>query len=107
MFKILALIIAISSGQPLDVLVSKNTPTECPDAVTMATIRDALQAQLDAQDGLKNVVKVDAMECVKVEDVEDVGNRLMNPFPAQRPSFYPEDQPGHWGKYFSDARIES
>lgn len=74
MFKILALVIAISTGQPIDVLVSNATIAECPPSLLMDGIKDRLQSELEKQN---DKIKVSTLECVTLEEVESTAKRLM------------------------------
>ena len=74
MFKILALVIAISTGQPIDVFVSNATLVECPPSLQMDVIRDKLQSELEKQN---DKIKVSTLECVTLEEVESTAKRLM------------------------------
>lgn len=75
MFKIIALV-TLLTGQPVDVLVSRNTTTNCPNEEALERIRTELQDGLDIQDGSHKHVIIKA-KCVTVDKLQEEARRFL------------------------------
>lgn len=76
MFKILALVVFVATGEPIDVLVSNADMVSCPTEEGLTAAKEKLQGQLDSQDGLSGKAKVTVITCVPKDKFEDAANAL-------------------------------